>query len=295
MSTSLVSAPTRRAMSHPHRLIASLDCNSFPAPWPVNRSLLSNNDRGGRWARLPASCRPGADRDDSGTRHGRALAGFGRSGGGNNRGVHSPQLPGVFHSLAPILDSHGYLAVGGLVLLEDFGVPVPGETVLIAASVYAGAGRLNIVIVVVVGVVAAIIGDNVGFAVGHFGGRRLALRWGRYVFVTRARLDHAQGFFERHGGKVVTVARFVEGLRQANGVIAGISDMAWRRFLAFNALGAVLWVAVWASVGEVAGSHLDAIYHQLVRYEIYVAVAAVILILGIIAIRLWRRRRNIPA
>ena len=112
---------------------------------------------------------------------------------------------------------------------------MPGETILIAAAIFAGAGRLNIVAVGVVGFVAAVIGDNIGFAIGHFGGRALALRWGKYVFLTEERLDRAEAFFDRHGGKIIVVARFIEGLRQANGIIAGISGMHWRRFLIFNA------------------------------------------------------------
>jgi membrane protein DedA with SNARE-associated domain len=86
--------------------------------------------------------------------------------------------------------------------------------VLIAAAIYAGAGKLNIVVVGVIGFLAAVLGDNLGFAIGHFGGRRLVLRLGRYVLLTPARLDTAERFFTRHGGKIVTIARFVEGLRQ---------------------------------------------------------------------------------
>ena len=152
-------------------------------------------------------------------------------------------LPGVLHSLEPTLDQFGYLAVVGLVLIEDFGVPVPGETVLILAAVYAGTGRLNIVLVALLGFCGAVIGDNIGFAIGHFGGRPLVERYGRYIFLTPARLDKATGFFDRHGGKIIIVARFIEGLRQANGIIAGISGMHWARFLLFNAIGAALWVA----------------------------------------------------
>ncbi len=203
--------------------------------------------------------------------------------------MNNPQLPGAFSTLAPILDHYGYIAVGGLVLLEDFGVPVPGETILIAAAVYAGAGRLNIV---VVAFVAAMVGDNVGFAIGHFGGRRFVLRWGRYVFLNPKRLDKAEGFFARHGGKVVTVARFIEGLRQANGVVAGISKMPWRRFVLFNALGAALWVGVWTTIGDTAGGHIDVLYHQFSRYEIYLAVAVVALILAYAAWKLRGRRHH---
>jgi membrane protein DedA with SNARE-associated domain len=206
--------------------------------------------------------------------------------------VSAPPLPGIFASLAPVLDHWGYLAVGGVVMLEDFGVPVPGETILIAAAVYAGAGRLNIVAVGVVGFLAAIIGDNIGFAIGHFGGRALALRFGRYVFLTSERLDKAESFFERHGGKIIVVARFIEGLRQANGIVAGITGMHWRRFLAFNALGAALWVGVWVSVGYLAGTHITAIYAQVTRYSLYALIALGVLVVAFIARHLLRLRRR---
>lgn len=207
----------------------------------------------------------------------------------------APALPGIFHTLEPILAHYGYAAVGGLVLLEDFGVPAPGETVLIAAAVYAGAGRLNVVAVAALAFVAAVIGDNIGYAIGHFGGRELALRWGRYVFLTPERLDHAEDFFHRHGGKVVTVARFLEGLRQANGIIAGISEMPWlRRFVPYNALGAALWVGLWVTVGYTAGSHINALYHHIIHYEAYLGVAVVIAFLAYVGHRIWRRRRPGP-
>jgi membrane protein DedA with SNARE-associated domain len=201
------------------------------------------------------------------------------------------QLPGFLKTLAPLLDHWGYLAVGFLLFVEDFGVPAPGETVLIAASVYAGAGRLNIVAVGLIGFTAAILGDNVGYAIGRFGGRGLVLRYGRYVFITEERLEKAEGFFARHGGKIVTVARFVEGLRQANGIIAGISEMPWPRFLVFNALGAALWVGTWISVGYFAGSHIETIYNTVNRYALYFLGALVVLIVALV-VRRYRRRRN---
>lgn len=203
-----------------------------------------------------------------------------------------PHLPGVLHALEPTLNHYGYLAVVGLVLLEDFGVPVPGETTLILAAVYAGAGRLNIVLVALLGFLAAVAGDNIGFAIGHFGGRRVVERYGRYILLTPERLDKATGFFERHGGKVVTVARFIEGLRQANGIIAGISGMHWAKFLAFNALGAALWVAVWTGVGYLSGSHINTIYHTATRYSTYLAIAVGVLVLAYIAHRLIQRPRR---
>jgi membrane protein DedA with SNARE-associated domain len=198
----------------------------------------------------------------------------------------------VLHTLEPTLNHYGYLAVAGLVMIEDFGVPVPGETVLILGAVYAGAGRLNIVLVALLGFLGAVIGDNIGFAIGHFGGRPLVERYGRYILLTPERLDTATGFFERHGGKVITIARFVEGLRQANGIIAGISGLHWARFLAFNALGAALWVAVWSSVGYFSGSHIDSIYATATRYDAYLAIAVGVLVLAWLARRLYGRRRR---
>jgi membrane protein DedA with SNARE-associated domain len=195
-----------------------------------------------------------------------------------------PPLPGVLADLAPVLDRFGYLAVAALVFVEDFGVPVPGETVMIAAAVYAGAGRLNVVAVAAIAFLAAVLGDNVGYTIGRWGGHRLITRWGRYVLLTEERLAKAEAFFARHDGKIVTVARFIEGLRQANGIIAGLAEMPWRRFIAFNALGATLWVGAWVSLGDLAGQHLNTLYPAIQRYELYLLAAA------LLARRLLRNR-----
>jgi membrane protein DedA with SNARE-associated domain len=205
-------------------------------------------------------------------------------------GGSAPPLPGFLNALAGPLDHFGYWAVLLLVMLEDFGIPVPGETVLIAASVYAGAGRLNVVAVGVVGFVAAVIGDNIGFAIGHFGGRALVLRWGRYVRLTEERLHKAEAFFDHHGAWIITVARFIEVLRQANGIVAGISGMRWLRFLAFNALGAALWVGTWVSLGYLAGSHIDTIYSRITKYSFYLLIALAVLLAAYVAWRVLRRR-----
>jgi membrane protein DedA with SNARE-associated domain len=201
-------------------------------------------------------------------------------------------LPGFLNALTGPLNHYGYWAILALVMLEDFGIPVPGETVMIAAAIYAGHHQLNVVAVGVIAFVAAVIGDNIGFAIGHFGGRALALRWGRYVFLTEERLDRAEIFFNRHGGKIIVVARFIEGLRQANGIIAGITGMRWLRFLAFNALGAALWVGTWVSLGYLAGNHINAIYGYITRYSLYLLIAAVVVLAGYITRRALRRRRR---
>jgi len=202
-----------------------------------------------------------------------------------------PPLPGFLDSLAGPLNRFGYWAVLLLVMIEDFGIPVPGEIVLIAASVYAGAGRLNVIVVGVVGFTAAVIGDNIGFAIGHFGGRAALPRWGRYVGLTEERLARARAFFERHGSWIITVARFIEVLRQVNGIVAGATGMRWRRFLAFNALGAALWTGTWVTLGYQAGSHIGTIYHYITQYSDYVLIALAVLVAGYIAWRVLRRRR----
>lgn len=205
----------------------------------------------------------------------------------------TPHLPGVLHTLEPTLDHYGYLAVFGLVAIEDFGVPVPGETVLILGAVYAGAGRLSVWVVALLGFLGAVIGDNIGFGIGHFGGRRLVERYGKYIFITPERLDKATAFFQRHGGKIIVVARFIEGLRQANGIIAGTSGLHWARFLLFNAIGAALWVAVWTSVGYFSGSHINSIYDTATRYSTYLAILVGLLIVAWIARIVIRHRRNV--
>ncbi|MGW2099521.1 DedA family protein [Streptomyces olivaceoviridis] len=204
----------------------------------------------------------------------------------------SPPLPGPLAHLEPLLGHYGYWAVGAVVFVEDFGVPAPGETILLAAGVYAGTGRLNVAAVAVIAFVAAVAGDNLGYLIGRFGGRAFVHRWGRYVFLTPKRFEAAEAFFTRHGGKIVTVARFVEGLRQANGVIAGTTGMHWRRFLAFNALGAALWVGLWTTLAYLAGSHITAIYDEIRRYQLYVLVAVAVLLAAFVVRHLARRRRE---
>ena len=201
----------------------------------------------------------------------------------------APPLPGFLNALSGTLQHFGLWAIGLLITLEDFGVPVPGETILIAGAIFAGAGRINVVALGVVAFFAAVTGDNIGFAIGHFGGRALALRFGKYVFLTEERLDKAERFFDRRGSIVITFARFVEGLRQANGIIAGITGMHWLRFLVFNAIGAALWVGTWVTIGYFAGNNITTVYHYITLYSYYVLAGLVVLIVGYIV---WRRRRR---
>jgi membrane protein DedA with SNARE-associated domain len=198
----------------------------------------------------------------------------------------------VFAALAPLLDHYGYLAVAALLFLENLGAPiVPGETMLIAGAIYAGAGRMNVVALGLVAVAACVAGGCGGWAIGWFGGRALAERYGRYVFLTPGRLDRAERFFRHRGAFVITFARFLEGLRQANGIISGITKMPLTRFLMFNGLGAVAWVAVWISVGYLAGDHITAIYQDMTKYLLYVLIALAVAVAALILRHVLHRRR----
>jgi membrane protein DedA with SNARE-associated domain len=207
-------------------------------------------------------------------------------------GVMSEQLPGLMQSLVPFLDRYGYAAVVTLVGVESFGVPAPGQTMLIAAGVYAGTGHLNVALVLVSGLLAAVVGDSLGYAIGHYGGRPLVLRFGRYVFLTENRLAAAERFFARRGNIVVPVARFIDGLRQANGIVAGLAQMGFWRFLTCNVLGAVAWASLWVLLGYLAGNHLDVIYHHVHRYEKYVLAAVAVIVVAVVIRWLFKRRRR---
>src|ERR1700749_2741390 len=124
-----------------------------------------------------------------------------------------PPLPGFLNALSGTLQHYGLWAIGLLITLEDFGIPVPGETILIAGAIFAGAGRINIFALGAVAFVAAVTGDNIGFAIGHFGGRALALRFGKYVFLTEEGLDKYESFFDPPGRIIIKFDSRIVGRR----------------------------------------------------------------------------------
>ncbi|UQU67599.1 DedA family protein [Couchioplanes caeruleus] len=197
-------------------------------------------------------------------------------------------------SLSALATRYGYLGVAFTVFVEGFGVPAPGETAIIAGAGAAGHGRLNIFLVAVVAFAAAVCGDSLGYLIGRAGGRPLVLRYGRLVRLTPERFARVEAFMSRHGPKVVAAARFVEGLRQLNGVVAGASGMPWFRFVMYNVIGAALWVGVWCTVGYVAGDHWKAITVAVHRYEPYVLAGIVLVGFAVLWWRLCHhgRRRN---
>src|SRR5215204_2383362 len=150
-------------------------------------------------------------------------------------------------------------------MAESTGVPLPGETILLASGVLVQQGHLDLGDAIVFGILGAVIGDQIGYWVGREGGRRFVLRWGRYVFITPQRLARAEGFFGRHGGKAVFLARFFSGLRVFGALVAGISRMRWGTFLIYNALGGAVWATAVVLVGYFLGSSLALVERWLGR------------------------------
>jgi len=158
------------------------------------------------------------------------------------------------------LSTYGYGVVFVLVMAESLGVPMPGETALIAAALYAGSThRLSIWLVVAVAAAAAIIGDNIGFAIGRYGGAKLLLRYGEKIRLDEAKLKVGIWIFRRHGGKVVFFGRFVSILRTYAAFLAGTNQMGWPPFLAFNAAGGILWASIFGFAYYEFGSALESL------------------------------------
>jgi len=152
------------------------------------------------------------------------------------------KVPVMHVDPAHLIGTYGYVAVGGIVGLESLGVPLPGETTLIAAATFAGATHhLDIGLVILAAAAGAVAGDTAGFWIGRGLGWPLLHRYGPRIGLTEPRLKLGQYLFLRHGGKVVFFARFIAAIRAFAALLAGANRMNWHRFLVFNTLGGVIW------------------------------------------------------
>ena len=190
--------------------------------------------------------------------------------------------------LAALIDipaNVGYAAVFALIAVETMGIPVPGETALIAAALLAHRGQMDILTLVALAAAAAIIGDNIGFAIGRKGGRKLLLRPGPLHAQRLKVIEIGEPFFARHGPKAVFLGRWVSGLRIASAWLAGINGMSWPIFLVWNALGGIVWAAA-------VGFGVYALGH--VAEDILTVagpVAGGIIIIGVVGYLIFRHRR----
>jgi membrane protein DedA with SNARE-associated domain len=191
------------------------------------------------------------------------------------------------HTVDAWLESYGYLVVFLLVMIESIGIPVPGETVLIGAALYAGSThKLEIEWVILAAIAGAIIGDNIGFSIGRYGGAKVLLRYGHKVGLHEDRLKIGIWLFRRHGGKVVFWGRFVSVLRTYAAFLAGTNQMAWPRFLFFNAAGAVVWATAFGVAYYVFGSALNKLSTTI---DIALGVAGAV---GVVAFIVWSKRKE---
>ena len=160
-------------------------------------------------------------------------------------------------NLSHLIAAYGYEAVFALVTAESLGIPLPSETALILAAAYAGhTHRLSPWIIFAVALAGAVIGDNIGFWIGHSGGYRLVRRYGPSVRLDERKLKIARYLFDRHGGKVVFFGRFISVLRTYAAFLAGANRMRWRRFLVANATGAIAWAGTCTLAAYLAGGTL---------------------------------------
>ena len=174
---------------------------------------------------------------------------------------------------------HGYLVVFFGVMLENAGLPIPGETILLAAGFWAARGGFSLPVVMVVAASGAIVGDNLGYWFGRKLGRDLILRYGRYVLITKARLARIEGYFRRHGNKTIFFARFISGLRVIGALFAGVTHMRWSAFAFYNASGAIVWSIVISLLGYVFGESWDVLEKWIGRTSLVVAGVLIALVL----------------
>ncbi|MGZ3584930.1 MAG: DedA family protein [Ktedonobacterales bacterium] len=192
--------------------------------------------------------------------------------------------------LTHLLSTYGYWIVLFFVAIESTGIPFPGETVLLAAAIYAGTThQLKISLVIAAATVGAILGDNIGYWIGREGGYRLLRRYGHYIRLDERKLKLGQYLFLRHGGKVVFFGRFVAVLRTWAAFLAGVNRMPWQRFLVFNAAGGILWATIVGLGGYLLGDNFR-------RLDSTFGTAVAVLAAGIVIaslIFLWRNEKRL--
>jgi membrane protein DedA with SNARE-associated domain len=180
----------------------------------------------------------------------------------------------MLHFVEHLIHAYGLLTVALIVGLECIGVPLPGETALLGAAIYAGTKHdLNIVAVILTAAAAAIVGRVVGYAIGRGFGYWLLLRYGSYVRITEARIKLGQYLFLRHGGKIVFIAQFVPVLRTFAGIFAGANMMPWRDFLFANVVGSVIWSVTYGYAAYALGRQFERLEGPVV---IFIAVVTIV-------------------
>jgi membrane protein DedA with SNARE-associated domain len=189
---------------------------------------------------------------------------------------------------AALISAYGIWVIAGMIAIECVGIPLPGETVLVAAAIYAGTTHhLHIASVIGAAIVGAILGNVAAFALGRAYGYRLLRRYGRYIHLDETRIRIGQYLFLRHGGKVVFFARFVPVLRSVAGLLAGANRMPWASFMSANVAGAVVWVAIDCTGAYLFGEELTKL-----AAPVGFALGAVVVAIIVIAARFVARHEK---
>lgn len=163
-------------------------------------------------------------------------------GGDPQEGARTRRFRRALTRVRPLLERYGYAAAAVATMAEGIGLPTPGQTLLIAGALEAAEGRMNIGLLFILVTLAAIAGNSLGYTIGRWGGRFVLKK----LYVNPQRQQRLEDLFRRRGGLVVVFGRFVDGLRQLNGILAGVLKMPWWIFTAYNVAGAVLWTGAWA-------------------------------------------------
>jgi membrane protein DedA with SNARE-associated domain/membrane-associated phospholipid phosphatase len=195
----------------------------------------------------------------------------------------------ILARIISLFTTYGYPIVFFGVMLENAGIPVPGETILLAAGFFASHGQFSLPLVILIAAAGAVVGDNLGYLAGRRLGRPFIERYGRYFWLTPGRIEASERFFERHGNKTILIARFISGLRVFAAFFAGISRMPWRTFLIYNASGALLWATAISSLGYFFGNSWQLLEKWVGRAGLFIA-GIIIACAAILILARWRQQ-----
>jgi len=189
----------------------------------------------------------------------------------------------IFHTLTVVFARYGYWVIFFGVMLENGGVPVPGETVLLFAGFLAHQGQINLVRAIVTAICGATVGDSLGYCLGRYGGKALIDKCRKRLGFFARHFERAQNFYLKHGQWAVFVARFITGVRMFSGICAGSFKMPYLRFLVFDFSGAVIWATTICSLGFLFGSNWERLVHLVKEFDwiILSAIGLGIVVLGV--------------
>lgn len=199
----------------------------------------------------------------------------------------------IFQTLSGFFSRYSYWVIFFGVMLEDAGIPIPGETVLLFAGFLAYHGKIDLFPSILVAIAGATVGDSMGFLIGHYGGRPFVQRFIRRFAVVARSFDHSEALFLKYGQWAVFIGRFVTGLRMFAGILAGLFRMPYRRFLFFNFTGAAVWAITITYVGFLFGNSWQLVQQHFVEVNEYVmAAVALAVLIGVISYQIKKKRRR---